>query len=52
MIFHTLNKQHIESNSEYNEKNQEKLIEKIKLLEEQRNFFKDRGQISDKYLLP
>lgn len=48
---HTSNKQHIEFHTEYNEKNQEKLI-KIKLLEEQKKYFKDKGQISDKYLLP
>lgn len=48
---HTLNIQHIESNTEYNEKNQEKL-NKIKLLEEQKKYFKDKGQVSDIYLLP
>lgn len=49
--FPTFSMQHVTTNSEYNENNQS-MFDYNALLEEQKKYFEDQGQISDKYLLP
>jgi len=46
--------QYNESSKEFNENNSNNLPTLVnkQLLEEQKNYFKDNGRISDKYLLP